>query len=505
MIGLVIDAEIIYNRREFIFGRQKTMSEKLLLRTTPAEVGVEESAIIKMLDGFKEKQLGVHGIMLLRHGKVFAEGYYAPYRSDLTHMMYSLSKPFTSTAIGFAIEEGLITLDDRLVDFFPEKLDGRPCENMEKITVRHLLTMNSGHKYEPDFVRDAPDWAEVFLKTYVDFEPGTKFTYNTFGTYMLSAVINRVTGMPVEEYLKPRLLDPLGIEDYRFEKCPAGISTGGYGFNLKLESVAKFGQFCLNRGMWEGRQLISSDWIDAATSKQVPTPPATPDWDKGYGYQFWRCAPEGSYRGDGACGQFIIVLPKEDMVIAMFEGLGDMQEPLDVLWETILPGLHDSTIPENSEMLAEMNSRLCSLSVRLPEGAPDSPLASKYSGINYKISENASKITEMQFDLSTDNKSVRIMIDGHDVRIPLRYGCFAETETGIKAEECNSYTTLIYERCAGSMAWKDDNTLSLCISCTTTPFTDDVTVKFDESGIIVSWNRRISMGIADFTVFGRTE
>lgn len=351
------------------------MIQNKLPRATPAEVGVEAGAVGRLIDGFRKKNVGVHGLMLMRHGKVFAEGWYAPYRAELKHMLFSLSKPFTSTAIGFAVQEGLLTVEDRVVDFFPEKLTGRLCENMEKMRVKHLLTMNTGHSVEPAHLLGEPDkdWVKTFLESYVDCEPGTQFTYNTCATYMLSAILTKLTGQTVDEYLAPRLFEPLGIADWRTEKCPNGNAAGGYGLNLHLEDVAKFGTFYLNRGMWEGKQLLNPDWIDEATARQVDSVGQTPDWIQGYGYQFWRCWPKGAYRGDGAFGQYCIVMPEQDMVIAMNEGTDPLQDPLDVLWENLLPALHDEPLEEDAAETARIQEKLACLSLLPAEGAETSP------------------------------------------------------------------------------------------------------------------------------------
>lgn len=493
------------------------MSEKRLPRTTPEEAGVESAAIGRMLDGFLEKGVGVHGIMLLRHGKVFAEGWYAPYRPDLTHMLFSLSKSFTSTAIGFAVQEGLLSIEDRVVDFFPEKLSCRPCENMEKMRVKHLLTMNTGHSIAPQHMLGElnKDWVKIFLESYVDCEPGTIFTYNTCATYMLSAILTKLTGQTVDEYLAPRLFEPLGIQDWYFEKCPMGNATGGYGLNVHLEDLAKFGQFYLNRGMWEGKQLLDPAWIDAATAKQTDNQNhgETPDWKQGYGYQFWRCQPEGVYRGDGAFGQYCIVLPKQDMVIVMNEGTGWLQDPLDVLWETILPAVHEKPLPPDPSAYSTLCKRLKELSICPVQGKEAVTASAEYSGITYALSQNPAGIASVRFDFSKTNPTFTMElcdmppftrgIGRRSCTLPLGYGCFKEGKGCFEKQECGSFT-FFYEQCASSMAWKDEKTLCMRLVWNTTPFIDDVTVSFDEQGIVLNWERNYSMDPNKaFQVFGR--
>ena len=223
----------------------------MFVRTTPEEAGVRSEGVLRFLDEMKEKHLHMHDMMMLRHGKVFYEASFAPWSQKNLHMLFSLSKSFTSTAVGFAVQDGLLSLTDKLVDFFPEHLPAGPCENMRKITVKHLLTMNTGHETEPWHTSDC--WEKEFLRSYVEHEPGTHFLYNTFGTYMLSAIVQKVTGKKLLDYLREKLMDPLGMSpDIWTEESPSGVATGGYGLNVRVEDIAKLGQFYLQRGKWEG-------------------------------------------------------------------------------------------------------------------------------------------------------------------------------------------------------------------------------------------------------------
>ena len=210
--------------------------------------------------------------MLLRHGAVIAEGWWAPHSPSVRHQLYSLSKSFTSAAIGWTIEEGIVKLDDPVTGFFPEKLPADLPEAFRRMTVRHLLTMSSGHAdcVMPQ-LRNPPDkdYVRAFFSTELAYEPGTRFAYNSAASYMLSAIVSKVTGMSLVEYLKPRLLDPLGIEDPFWETCPAGINLGGWGFYLTTEEIARFGQLLLNKGQWQGKQLIPKDYLEMATAWQI--------------------------------------------------------------------------------------------------------------------------------------------------------------------------------------------------------------------------------------------
>ena len=321
---------------------------------SPESVGVRSEGIVRFLGEMEEKRLHLHAMMILRHGKCIAKASFAPWSTDNLHMLFSLSKSFTSTAVGFAVQDGLISVTDRLMDFFPEYLPAEPCANMQKMTLKHLLTMNTGHREEP--MRFGSCWEETFLKTYVEFEPGTHFVYNTFATYMLSAVVQKVTGKKLLAYLHEKLMDPLGMSgDITFEESPTGVATGGYGLNVRVEDIAKLGQFYLDGGRWEGKQLLNEDWIrDAVTpwSDNSAHDGNPSDWGSGYGYQFWMCKPDRVFRGDGAFGQYCVVMPEQDMVIAINSGVSDMGAVLDSIWKNILPCVGEGPLPEADASLA---------------------------------------------------------------------------------------------------------------------------------------------------------
>lgn len=224
------------------------------------------------------------------------------------------------------------------------------------MTVKDLLTMSTGHEVEP-VAYDKSDWITPFLAAEVPHKPGTFFKYNTPATFMLSAIVQKVTGERVVDYLQPRLFTPLGIAAPKWDENPQGISIGGFGLYLKTEDIAKFGQLYLQRGIWEGKQLIPESWVAAATSKQVSNEnQSNADWKQGYGFQFWRCR-HNAYRGDGKDGQFCIVLPELDAVVVMTANTGDMQKQLNVVWDKLLPAFHDKVLKENPDMLKALQAK----------------------------------------------------------------------------------------------------------------------------------------------------
>jgi CubicO group peptidase (beta-lactamase class C family) len=317
-----------------------------LPRSSPESQGVSSEHLLRFITTADQRIDSMHSFMMLRHGKIVAEAWWAPESEDKPHVLWSLSKSFTSTAIGFAVSEGLLNIDDPVTKYFPESLPDSPSKELQAMRIRDLLTMSTGHENEPK-VRDKTDWIREFLAHPVRYEPGTRFVYNTPATFMQSAIIQKITGQKTLEYLKPRLFEPLGIEAPKWDTNPQGITLGGYGLFLRTEEIAKFGQLYLQKGVWNGKQLVPKDWVDSATSKQVSngTNPDS-DWNQGYGFQFWRCR-HNAFRGDGKDGQFCVVMPDLDVVVVMTANNTKLQDQLSIVWDELLPGIQSQPLAPN--------------------------------------------------------------------------------------------------------------------------------------------------------------
>lgn len=355
-----------------------------LPRATPESVGVPSQALVELIQTLDAKFNRMDSLMVLRDGKAIAECWRAPNSPDAPHAMYSLSKSFMSTAIGFAVQEGKLSVDQKVVDIFPDDLPAEPSENLKKMTLADLLSMSCGHETEvslPDLVKatcalekqrapGAPTWTRAFLAHPTPREPGTHFCYNTPGTYMLSAALQKTVGETTRDYLVPRLFEPLHIETPYWENSPEGVSKGGTGLYLRTEDIAKFGQFYLQRGRWNDKQILSADWVDLATSYKVSNG-SNPDsdWAQGYCFQFWRCR-KNIYRGDGAYVQFCVVMPDQNVVVAMTSDGNDYQGQLNALYDILLPALKNEALPENPEALAKLRETEKSLQPK--EGASGS-------------------------------------------------------------------------------------------------------------------------------------
>ncbi len=293
------------------------------------------------VDGLAKRGLTVYGTVVRQHNREIASHYW---RTDERINIHSLSKSFLSCAVGIAIDEGLMKLDDQVISYFPEKLDASPTPWQEKLTIRNLLTMSPGHSKgillgdQRDALEDT-DWVHYFLNYPMDFEPGTQFAYDTGATFMCSAILQKQSGMTALDYLKPRLFTPLGIRNPQWFTSPDGITLGGGGLHLNVKEISRFGQMLLDKGVYEGKRLVPEEYLALATRKQIDNE-GTPDWSQGYGFQFWMCTPKGVYRGDGKNGQYCIVCPDQDAVIAITSHEEfNLQGILDCVWESILPQL----------------------------------------------------------------------------------------------------------------------------------------------------------------------
>ena len=246
-----------------------------LPRSTPEAQGVSSAGILAFLDAVQHSKHELHSFMLVRHGRVVAEGWWSPYGPEFNHTLYSLSKSFTSTAVGFAVAEGKLRVDDRVVSFFPNDLPEHVSDNLAALRVKDLLTMSVGNAKEPTLAMvEQENWVKAFLAWPIANPPGTQFLYNSAATYMLSAIVQQVTGQKILDYLQPRLFEPLGIQGATWETCPRGINVGGWGLSIQTEGLAKFGQLYLQKGVWQGRQLLPAQWVEEATTFKIQQPAA---------------------------------------------------------------------------------------------------------------------------------------------------------------------------------------------------------------------------------------
>lgn len=296
----------------------------------------------------------LHSLMVLKDGKVIFERYETGHGPNELHILWSASKTFTATAVGFACQDGKMTVEDKVVSWFkPEELPEEISPWLAQMTVHDLLIMSSGigaDLREKTRRRDYLDWAKETLCSTIHFEPGTLFEYNSMDTYLLAVIVTRAVGEQMSDYLNRKLFVPLGITDWIWEKSPQGYDTGGWGLFLSLESFAKMGQFMLQRGVWKGKRLLAEDWFDAAMSPQIMQyqgrgvseewveAHSSDDWNQGYGYQMW-CCTRGAYRLDGAWSQYCIIIPEKRAVVAALSHTPNGSRLLNSIWNNIYDNL----------------------------------------------------------------------------------------------------------------------------------------------------------------------
>ncbi len=369
-------------------------------RVTPESVGIPSATIETLLNKLEEGWTEPHGLMIMRHGKVCAEGWWTPYAPGIRHGLQSHTKTYAATAVGIAYTEGLLKLEDKIVDIFPDDIPENPSENLKKLRVRDVLCMGCGMDTMP---RPSMDWIKEFLATPVVHEPGTAFMYNSTGSTFLGAIVRKKTGLGLHDYLKPRLFDKIGInaDNLRWSCMPDGMEIGGGGLSATTEDNLRLMKLYADGGVWEGERILAEDYVKLATTLQnesaterAVNPPAEDNF-VGYGFQIWMCRPEGVYRADGAMGQFTIVWPDRDMLLAITENAsgstgGAMpQKVLDTIWEwaATLPEASVESLPEDEAASAHLARRMQTLAIPNPTRSADSATAEAVSGNTYKVNE----------------------------------------------------------------------------------------------------------------------
>jgi CubicO group peptidase (beta-lactamase class C family) len=469
-------------------------SPEFLSRKTPESQGVSSTGIRAFLKAIEASGLEWHSFMLVRHGHVVAEGWWKPFEAKYPHTLYSLSKSFTSTAIGFLVNEKKISVEDKVIDFFKDELPSSVPDNLRAMKIKHLLTMNTGHGVDTlPKLRDTTgqSWVKTFLQQPVEYTPGTHFLYNTGATYMLGAILYQVTGQTLEDYLQPRLFQPLEIVSYDWEKSPDGLNTAGYGLRVKTEDIARFGQLYLQNGQWEGKQLLPESWIKEATSKQTTSNAGDSDWSQGYGYQFWRCKP-GFYRGDGAYGQFCMVMPDQDAVLVMTSESWDLQKTMNVAYETLLPAMSTGRLKEIPAELAALKKEISELVLPIPRGNFSGPNPVQYSGEVFRLDKNTYGITHLSVELTNDSCLLK-MTTAEGVK-NIKFGW----KKWITSNKPIDYLFPVKTRIevpsyvAGTATWIDKDTLQLNVKFVSAIHGDQITVVFKDKGINVAFLNSIS-------------
>jgi CubicO group peptidase (beta-lactamase class C family) len=464
--------------------------------STPEEQGIASRAIADFISTAEKSNMGLHSFMLLRHGQVVAEGWWHPWSRESPHMLFSLSKSFTSTAVGLAVAERRLTVENTLLSFFPSDSPKKISKNLELMKVKHLLSMSTGHDQDTtERVFRSRNPFKAFLSLPVEHTPGTHFVYNTAASYMLSAIVQKLTGQTLLEYLTPRLFNPLEIEGATWESDPNGINFGGWGLNLTTEDIARFGQLYLQKGRWNDQRLLPAWWVEAATKWQVSNgDDPDSDWAQGYGYHFWRCR-HNIYRGDGAFGQYCIVMPDQDAVLAITAGVADMQAVLNLVWEKLLPAMENVNLSSNERAAESLGRTLDTLSFTPLQGATTSPMAKEVTGRTYRFTPNYETIHSLHFDFDEDNGELTYRLLGGGKRrgshrLAFGYGEWREGEAVLGAP--------IPVKITASGVWTSGDTFTLTLCQYETPFVLTITCRFDERHVYYDCTVNVSFGPLEF-------
>jgi CubicO group peptidase (beta-lactamase class C family) len=465
-----------------------------LPRTSPEQQGIASSTILRLVEALEVQIKEIHSFMLLRHGSVVAEGWWSPYADEYPHMVFSLSKSFTSTAVGLALSENYFSIDDPVLSFFPEEAPNEISALLDQMRVRHLLSMSTGHAVDAwSYMVERSDgnWIKGFLDVPVLYIPGTHFVYNTGASYMLSAIVQRTTGMKLVDYLKTRLFEPLGIDNATWRESPQGITAGGIGLSIKTEDIARFGQFYLQKGMWRGKQLLPEAWVEEATTSQVSNGDGVQvDWTQGYGYQFWRCR-YGAYRGDGVFGQYCIVMPEQDAVLAMTGGMDvfDMQLPLNLIWEILLPAMNLEALPADAVAHDALAQKLLSLNLMPVQGQSTSPIVSRVSGKTYVVDSNELMIEAITFSFTETTCEISLKVDKGQETILCGYGAWQQSQTKLFRQAMLFDHALV----AASGAWTNHDTFTIIFRLYETPFYYKMVCHFDDDEILIEIRVNVSL------------
>lgn len=489
----------------------------LFARIAPQDAGIRPEHLKKFYESIADPWLGVHGFMAVRHGKVVSEAYWQPYAAEKPHTLFSTSKSITGLAVGFAVEDGFLSLDDRVVSWFPERLQAKTCENMERMTVRDLLTMSTGFAKDPhDFPWPRPDdilatgphcchqgieppqidWVRNFFDHYVAYEPGTEFVYCTHGTFMLSVIVQKATGKTVSEYMNEKLFLPLGIGTPSWESNPDGYTVGGWGLMLTTEQLAAVGQFLLNGGIWQGKQLLSSQWIQAASSVQMPITCSREKHIAGYGYQMWVGEEYGAYFMRGAFGQVCAIVPEKDMVFSYF-GENDKKARAQI-WENILKYILDpiSDEPVSAAGEEELQKLTTQFSIPLADGGASwkSETARRVSGKTYVLGDNRLNLTSLSLQFAeneTQSDQLTLGLGDQTFSVPVGYQCWLSGKTCVKTEDTDTDVSIIFESVSCCGGWKGDHyVVKLCFD--ETCYVNTMDISFAGNGIFVKHSRNCS-------------
>lgn len=490
----------------------------------------KSASIQQFFNQIEQCELPVHSLIVCHHGSTIAEFWREPYRKDCPQLLYSVSKSVTSIAVGIAWDMGLIRLDDPVISFFPERLPERVSDKLSAMTIHHLLSMTAGHKGDIyPVVAKEQDWVKAFLAQEVDDEPGTQFQYSTHSTYMLSAILERVTEQNLVDFLMPRLFEPLGIARPVWETCPMGVTAGGMGLSLTTSDVAAFGQMLLNKGMFKGERIVSEQYIQMATSEQSDNRKGTNriDWAQGYGYQFHRCR-DGCFRADGAFGQLCFVSPKDGIVIAAtasYPTMDMLQTLLNLIYEHLLDEVdssgdsreypHEGVQQEGHPLSIDHSSQLPPVEpwawmvplhrkARQTVGGKHVQQMLELPELHqhvYVMQPNASGLKQIRFDAQSETVQLHLLYgDERDIALPINAAQPMRTKAVFYKDLSMSLQEVVVYA-----SWVNECTLQAKLFYIETPYVVTYIMKFHPQSIDLEFAINVSFHLSNFIAVGYKE
>jgi len=453
-----------------------------LPRSVPELEGVSSAGIVDFLNAVDTGRVELHSFMFIRHGKVIAEGWWNPYGPDYKHIMFSASKTFTATAVGLAVSENRLKITDKVISFFPYSLPDSISDYMRAMTVQNLLTMSVGADREPMRGGAGNDQIKSFIETAPSQKPGTVFKYNNTATFMLSAIVQQVTGQTVFDYLQPRIFKPLGIRGIDWDLTPQGITLGMIGLRLRTEDMAKFGQLLMQDGVWNGKQLLPKEWIKEATSFKIQSndggtsklPESLNDWAQGYCYQMWR-GRNNTVRLDGMGGQFVFLIPDKDAIVILTANARNTQDELNLVHNYLIPAIKsDKALTGALRLNNDLQKKQSALGLKskLNAGMSKSEIEPKISGKEFALAKNNNNIQSVYFTFNggecsfaikrDDNISIiKTGLDSWKISNTLSSSLLASPQVVSKSVDANYKILQPIIKVATSYCWTDKNTLEL--------------------------------------------
>lgn len=476
--------------------RQASMVSAIdgLPRVRPEIEGVDPQAIIGFLDDVKAAGLELHSFMLARHGNVIAEGWWSPYRADRPHMMHSLTKSVAVSGVALALKEGRFKLDDKVISFFPDELPPQVSDNLAAMRVRDLLTMQTGHEKEISgsvWRQIKTSWVAEFLKVPVVYKPGTKFVYTSAASFMLSAIVTKVTGQTLRDYMEPRFFKPLGITGLTWDVGPGRINPGGNGLTWKTADSLKLAMLYAQKGQWNGQQILSPEWVEAASTLQAGN---QDDPDDRYGYQWW-IGPGKAYYALGLFTQMAIVFPEHDAVLAITAAIDGSKKLKPLIWKHFPTAFGELDRADNDNGYAALKGRTDNLSLLPVLGAPSSPIAAEISGKTFTAAPNAEGITAMSLSFDGDHCIFKLTDARGEHQVDVGLGRWVEGRTSMTGNKLHhQYQPDSMVVVAGGQ-WTAPDTLEMTWQFAETAFRDTVTCRF--AGNAMTFDRKVNINSAD--------